>query len=261
MRTVYFLSDFGCRDVYAGVVRAVVVARAPAARLLDLAHDLPAGDVRHAAFQAYAAQPFLAANGVLLAVVDPGVGSERWALAVRGERLWYVAPDNGLLSFALERDPPQSAWRLQPERYTDRPVSNTFHGRDVFAPAAALLAAGVPPAALGEEVDPNELKRLPLSIVVGNEGEVLTFDRFGNAITNLRPQGTPEAAHLVGRRVPFKNTFADVPEGETVAYLGSAGLVEIAVRGGSARERLRLVEGAAVDLHGPEEEPPPLELG
>ncbi len=246
MRTVYFLSDFGCHDVYAGVVRAVVAARAPAARLLDLAHDLPAGDVRHAAFQAYAAQPFLEANGVLLAVVDPGVGSERWALAVRGEHLWYVAPDNGLLSFALERDPPQSAWRLLPERYAEGPVSNTFHGRDVFAPAAALLAAGVPPAALGEEVDPAKLKRLPIGIVSGDEGEVLTFDRFGNAITNLRPPGTPEAAHLVSRRVPFKNTFADVPEGEAVAYLGSAGLVEIAVRGGSARETLGLHRGDEV---------------
>jgi len=260
LRTVYFFSDFGCQDVYAGVVRAVVAARAPGARLLDLAHDLPAGDVRHAAFQAYAAQPFLEENSVLLAVVDPGVGSERWAVAVRGERLWYVAPDNGLLSFALERDPPRSAWRLLPERYSEGPISNTFHGRDVFAPAAALLAAGTPPATLGIEVDPARLKRLPLSIVLGNEGEVLTFDRFGNAITNLRPRGMPEVVHLVGRRVPFGKTFTDVPEGEIVAYIGSAGLVEIAVRGGSARERLRLVEGAAVSLHGPEEEPPPLEM-
>ena len=260
MKTVYFLSDFGCRDVYAGVTRAIIAARAPAARLLDLAHDLPPGDVRHAAFQAYAAQPFLEAESVLLAVVDPGVGSERMALAVRGRRLWYVAPDNGLLSFVLERDPPQAAWRLLPERYAEGPVSHTFHGRDVFAPAAALLAAGVPAASLGTEVDPAGLRRLVQHIVTGGEGEVITFDRFGNAITNLHPLRTPEAAHLVGRRVPFRKSFADVPEGETVAYLGSAGLVEIAVRGGSARERLRLVEGAAVDLHGPEEEPPPLEM-
>jgi S-adenosylmethionine hydrolase len=254
--TVYFLSDFGCRDVYAGVVRAVLLAWAPAARVVDLAHDLPPGDLRHAAFQLYAAQPYLEPGGVVLAVVDPGVGTQRRALAVRGERLWYVAPDNGLLTLALQRDPPQTAWEINPARLGGPPPSATFHGRDVFAPAASLLARGLPPAALGEEVDPSSLERLPVAIETGNEGEVLTFDRFGNAITNLSLAATPEAAHLVGRRIPFGRTFADVPAGEAIAYVGSSGLVEIAIHGGSARERFRLLEGAVVDLHGPEEEPP-----
>jgi len=257
---IYFLSDFGCADVYAGVVRAVLEHRAPGARVIDLAHDLPPGDVRHAAVQLYAAVPYLEEGGVVLAVVDPGVGSARRALAVRGERLRYVLPDNGLITLAAELDPPQAAWALDPGRYVEGPVSATFHGRDVFAPAAAHLAQGLPAAALGEEADPEGLVRLPLWTVEGDEGEVVTFDRFGNAITNLRPAQRPEAAHLVGRRIPFRDTFADVPEGEAVAYLGSAGLVEIALRGGSLREKLRLVEGATVTLHGPEEEPPPLEL-
>ena len=258
--TVYFLSDFGSTDVFAGVVRAVLARRAPGVRLVDLAHDLPAGDLRHAALQLYAAVPHLAEGGVVLAVVDPGVGSERRALAVRGERLWYVLPDNGLLTLAAELDPPREAWTLEPGRYTAGPVSPTFHGRDVFAPAAAHLALGLPPAALGPRLDVAELVRLPLATVAGREGEVIAFDRFGNAISNLRPQEPPEAVHLAGRRIPFRATFADVPEGEAVAYLGSSGLVEVAIRGGSLREQWGLYEGAAVSLHGPEEEPPPLEL-
>lgn len=260
MKTVYFLSDFGGSDVYAGVCRAIIGRRAPAARLVDLAHDLPPGDVVHAAYQLYAALPYLEEGGVVLAVVDPGVGGERRALAVRGKKLWYVAPDNGLLSLALELDPPTAAWELDPVRYTDEPVSATFHGRDVFAPAAALLAAGLPAGQLGTEVDVGSLVHTGPGIERGAEGEVLTFDRFGNAITNLSPKEKPEAVHVVGRRLPFVRTFADVAPGEALAYLGSAGLVEIAVNGGSAREVLRLLPGAAVNLHGPEEEPPPLAI-
>ncbi|WP_456415230.1 SAM hydrolase/SAM-dependent halogenase family protein [Oceanithermus profundus] len=258
--TVYFLSDFGTADVFAGVVRAVLVRRAPGVRVVDLAHDLPPGDLRHAALQLYAAVPHLAEGGVVLAVVDPGVGSDRRALAVRGERLWYVLPDNGLLTLAAELDPPRAAWALEPRRFAPGPVSPTFHGRDLFAPAAAHLALGQPPDALGPRLDVGELVRLPLATAAGREGEVIAFDRFGNAISNLRPSQRPEAVHLAGRRIPFRTTFADVPEGEAVAYLGSSGLVEIAIRGGSLREKFKLFEGAAVSLHGPEEEPPPLEL-
>lgn len=259
--TVYFLSDFGTADVYAGVVRSRIVERAPGVRLLDLAHDLPPGDVRHASVQLYAAVPYLEPGGILLAVVDPGVGSSRRALALRGERLWYVLPDNGLFTLAAELDPVRAAWSLEPARYTTGVVSNTFHGRDVFAPAAAHLALGMPPAALGEAIDPEGLVRLPLATSPGPEGEVLTFDRFGNAISNLRPSQRPETVHLAGRPVPFRQTFSDVPEGEAVAYLGSSGLVEVAIHGGSLRDRFGLTVGAAVTLHGPEDEPPPLELG
>ncbi len=257
---IYFLSDFGSADVYAGVVRAVLRRRAPDVTVVDLAHDLPPGDVRHAALQLYAAVPYLEEGGVVLAVVDPGVGSQRRALALRGKRLWYVLPDNGIFTLVRELDPPRAAWELDPALYAPGPVSATFHGRDVFAPAAAHLAQGLPPAALGEEIDVESPFRLPLWTVEGSEGEVIGFDRFGNAITNLRPRERPEAVHVVGRRVPFKNTYADVSEGEAVAYLGSSGLVEIAIRGGSLREKFRLHEGAAAHLHGQETEPPPLEL-
>ncbi len=248
MSTVYFLSDFGSSDVYAGVVRSLIRQKAPGVDLIDLAHDLPPGDVTHAAYQLYSALPYLETGGVVLAVIDPGVGGERRALAVRGEKLWYVAPDNGLLSLVFDLDPPQGAWELEPSKYVQAPVSNTFHGRDVFAPAAALLAAGFPAAWLGGEVDPGKIQRLDLRINPGPAGRVLTFDRFGNAISNLRPNGLPQAVEVAGRRLPFVKTFSDVPRGEALAYLGSAGLLEIAVNGGSAREKLELSAGAEVRL-------------
>ncbi|WP_457629503.1 SAM hydrolase/SAM-dependent halogenase family protein [Oceanithermus sp.] len=248
MRTVYFLSDFGVRDVYAGVVRAVLRQRAPGAGVVDLAHDLPPGDLRHAAFQLYATVPYLEPGGVVLAVVDPGVGTARRALAVRAERLLYVLPDNGLISLAARRDPPQRVWRLEPERWAAGLVSATFHGRDVFAPAAAHLSAGRPPAALGPEVDAGGLAQLEVDVAPGSEGEILTFDRFGNAITNLEPEALPEAVLVSGHRLPVGRTFADVPPGEALAYRGSSGLLEIAVNRGSAREALGLVEGTAVRL-------------
>ena len=257
MKKVYFLSDFGNGDAYAGVVRALAGRSAP---VIDLAHDLPAGDIMHAAFQLYSAVPFLEAGAVVLAVVDPGVGGPRRPLVVRGKKLWYVVPDNGILSLATDADPPERAWELDPAKFTSEPISNTFHGRDVFAVAAALLAGGFPAAGLGLEVEPDSLVHLEPGISHSDEGEVITFDRFGNAITNLAPAETPEAVSVVGRYIPFARTFSDVAPGEALAYLGSSGLVEIAINGGSLREELRLLPGAAVNLLAPEEEPPLLAL-
>jgi len=258
VKTIYFLSDFGNGDVYAGVCRAIIANKAPEAKLIDLAHDLPVGEITHAAYQVYAALPYLKTDGVILAVVDPGVGGDRRGLIVRGNRYWYVVPDNGLLSLAMELDTPIEAWELDPAKYVGKSTSATFHGRDVFAPAAALLAAGFPASQLGHKVSVDSLIRIGPKIVRGFEGEILTFDRFGNAITNLRPKEKPEAVHVVGRRIPFARTFSDVPYGKALAYLGSSGLVEIAVHGGSAQEAFRLLPGAAVSLQAPEKEPPPL---
>ena len=259
MKNVYFLSDFGDSEVYAGVVRSVLRQLAPHARVVDLAHQLPPGDLRHAAYQLYAALPYLQKGSLLLAVVDPGVGGPRRALYLEGEKLGYILPDNGIFTLAQQLDPPQKVWRLQPERFAGE-VSGTFHARDVFAPAAAHLARGLPPRALGEEVDPDSLVRLPLEISDSDAGEIITFDRFGNALSNLRPSRLPEAVHIAGRRIVFECCYTAVPAGEAVAYLGSAGLVEVGVRDGSAREKLKLYQGAPLGLHWSEEEPPPLEF-
>ncbi|KGQ22261.1 SAM hydrolase/SAM-dependent halogenase family protein [Thermus filiformis] len=241
MRRVYFLSDFGLEDPYVGVVKAVLKRKAPGVEVVDLAHDLPPQDLRRAAYALYEALPYLEPQAVVLAVVDPGVGSGRRAVAVLGERA-YVGPDNGLFTLAWLLDPPRAAFLL------DRPAASaTFHGRDLFAPAAAHLALRLPPEALGPGLDPRGLVRLPLALSE-REGEVLTFDRFGNAITTLTQAPPGGWVWVGGRRIPIRRTYAEVPPGEALAYLGSAGLLEIALNQGSAREALGLREGERVVL-------------
>lgn len=260
MRPIYFLSDFGLEDPYVGVVKAVLGQRAPGVQVVDLAHALPPQDLRRAAFALLEALPYLPEGAVVLAVVDPGVGTRRRAIAAMGRRL-YVGPDNGLFTLAWHLDPPKRAFLLEkvfppkPQGLNPlpgwAPGSHTFHGRDRFAPAAAHLALGLAPETLGPEVPVGDLVRLPLALTPGPEGEILTFDRFGNAITTLLQAPVGGEVEVAGRRIPIRRTFGDVPEGEAVAYLGSAGLLEVALNRGNAREALGLREGMPVRLLPP----------
>lgn len=260
MRPVFFLSDFGLQDPYVGVVKAVLAQRAPGVQVVDLAHDLPPQDLRRAAYALFEAVPYLPERSVVLAVVDPGVGTKRRATAALGRRA-YVGPDNGLFTLAWLLDPPRRAYALEepapplPQGVEPlpgwRPGGFTFHGRDRFAPAAAHLALGLPPEALGPEVAVGALVRLPLVLGPGPKGEVLTFDRFGNAIATLTQAPLGGWVRVGGHRVPIRRTFGDVPVGQAVAYLGSGGLLEIALNRGSAREALGLKEGMEVRLEAP----------
>ncbi|WP_038048623.1 S-adenosyl-l-methionine hydroxide adenosyltransferase family protein [Thermus caliditerrae] len=257
MRPVFFLSDFGLEDPYVGVVKAVLRQRAPGVEVVDLAHALPPQDLRRAAYALFEALAYLPEGAVVLAVVDPGVGTRRRAIAAIGRRL-YVGPDNGLFTLAWLLDPPQRAFLLEKVRPPApqgvqtlggwAPGGRTFHGRDLFAPAAAHLALGLPAGELGPEIPEGSLLRLPLHLSPGPEGEVLTFDRFGNAITTLLQAPLGAWVEVGGRRVPVRRTFGEVGEGEAVAYLGSAGLLEVAVNRGSAKEALGLKEGTPVRL-------------
>lgn len=246
-KSIFFLSDFGVRDHYVGVVEAVIARIAPAARVVHLTHGVPPQDLRNASWQLWAASPHLPEGSIVLAVVDPGVGSDRRAVVVETERLTYVAPDNGLLEAALAEQTVQRAHALTSAAHRLRTVSATFHGRDVFGPAAAHLARGVDPSELGAEVD----ALVPLGVLPREAayGEVWTFDQFGNALTTLRaPEPTPTAVTVNGQRVPFVETYASVGPGEALALRGSSGLVELSVREGSARDALALVDGAEVRL-------------
>ncbi|TBH20487.1 SAM hydrolase/SAM-dependent halogenase family protein [Thermus thermamylovorans] len=257
MRPVFFLSDFGLEDPYAGVVKAVLGQRAPGVPVRDLAHLLPPQDLRRAAFALFQALPYLPEGAVVLGVVDPGVGTARRAIAALGRR-FYVGPDNGLFTLAWLLDPPRRAFLLErvappdpqgvlpPPGWT--PGHHTFHGRDLFAPAAARLALGLPPEGLGPEVPVEGLARLPLRLGPGPEGEILTFDRFGNAVTTLLRAPLGGWVGVGERRIPIRRTFGEVGEGEAVAYLGSAGLLEVGVNRGNAREALGLEEGMPVRL-------------
>jgi S-adenosylmethionine hydrolase len=250
-------TDFGLVDYYVGTLKAVVLGICPRATLVDVCHQIHPQAVRQAAFILAAATPYFAPGAVHLVVVDPGVGSERRPIAVQTARASYVAPDNGVLSLALIQDPPRAAVHLTAPQYRLPQVSATFHGRDVFAPAAAHLACGVDPLEMGEPVPLADLVTFPLPEPERQPdgswmGEVLHVDHFGNLITSFQsPIPTTQHPHLsveiAGRQIPrLSRTFADVPPGELVAYIGSSGHLEVAVREGNAAAVLGVGIGAPV---------------
>ncbi|MCC6728884.1 MAG: SAM-dependent chlorinase/fluorinase [Chthonomonadales bacterium] len=250
-------TDFGLTDEYVGVMKGVLLAIAPRARIVDLCHGVPPHDVAAGALILEAAAPYFAPGTVHLAVVDPGVGTERAAVAVRTRRSWLVGPDNGLLSLVVAAQGLEEAVRLTRPAYRLHPVSATFHGRDVFAPAAAHLAAGVALSALGEPAQTIAPLGPSGPAWVGGEleGHVLRVDRFGNAVTDVRAEVLAERGMMAGAATArlggggearLARTFADVAPGEPVAYVGSSGRLEVAVRGGSAAAVYGLRPGSVV---------------
>jgi hypothetical protein len=242
---VTLLTDFGTADGYVAEMKGVLLARAGGVALVDVTHDIPPGDVAEAAYLLGRTWRAFPEGTVHLAVVDPGVGSGRRALAAEAEGHRFVAPDNGLLSSVL---------RDGRARVVALPVppsaSPAFHGRDVFAPAAARLAAGEPLAALGKAIGDPVLLPPPRLEVRGGTlvGEVVHVDRFGTLVTSV-PGSAVEAGCVVrvgATGVPLRTTFADVASGAPVAFTGSGGMVEIAVRDGRADAVLGAGRGAEV---------------
>lgn len=242
--TLFFASDFGHADAYVGIVEAVIAGIAPGVRVVHLAHDVPPQDLRAGSLAIWSAIPYLPEGAIVLGVIDPGVGSARRPIAALGDRATYVGPDNGLFGAAWLRDPPRVVHALESPAHRLARAGTTFDGRDVFGPAAAHLARGVPIEALGAAIDPATLVAAPARPTSGDRGEIWTFDRFGNAITTLVLGSlAPSAVEVPGARVSVGTHYASVGIGEAVAYVGSSGLVEIAVRDGSARASLGLRVG------------------
>jgi S-adenosylmethionine hydrolase len=260
-RVITLLSDFGLRDGYVGAMKGAALGVSPGALVLDLAHEVPPGDVIAGAVAWADATVAFPPGAIHVGVVDPGVGSGRRAVAVQGSRAIFVAPDNGLLSFALPPGEATKAVSLDDPAFHRVPVSATFHGRDVFAPVAGHLAAGVPLEALGRPVGVDSLERLPASRGarrVGSDlvGRVIAVDRYGNLRTDLRLDEVPEPSVVTltldggdTLTVPrISRTFADVAPGALLAYEGSAGTLEIALRDGSAAEASGAAVGSRVTL-------------
>lgn len=258
---ISLLTDFGTRDAYAGVLHGVIAGIAPHARVIDLTHEIAPQDVVEAAFQLDAAAPYFPRGTIHVCVVDPGVGSSRRILCARTRRATFLAPDNGLLTRVLDRlrleEPSAVDLRAVENRALFLPdVSSTFHGRDVFAPVAARLALGLDVRDVGPPVhDPVLLRLEPVRALAAGHvgGEVVHVDRFGNLVTNLRPGAL--GADVRGARVntlelegPVRASYADVREGAPLLITGSTGLLEIAVRGGSAQEHFRARRGDPVEV-------------
>ena len=248
-------TDFGVRDPFVGIMKGVLLSICPSARLVDLTHEIPRQDVLAGGLALEAAAPFFPAGTVHLAVVDPGVGTGRRAIAVRVGGSYLVGPDNGLFTFALEGRGWTAVSLTAPE-YRLAEVSRTFHGRDVFAPAAAYLASGVPLERLGPAVtDPERLRRAGCRLEGGElVGEVLDADRFGNLLTSIPAARLAEIAgadgialEVAGRRLrgPL-GAYAEGGEGEAAVIVGSTGRLEIFVKGGSALNVLGIGRGAIV---------------
>ncbi|NJL58241.1 SAM-dependent chlorinase/fluorinase, partial [bacterium] len=186
--TIALLTDFGLNDVYVGVMKGVIAGINPQARLLDITHAIPPQDVRQGALSLLDAYPYFPAGTIFLVVIDPGVGTARQPIAVQAGGYRFVAPDNGVLSYALATFDTLQVAALNNPDYRLPNVSQTFHGRDIFAPAAAHLAAGVPLALMGDALpDITRLPRPQLTVEGGHiTGEVVHIDRFGNVITSIQ---------------------------------------------------------------------------
>lgn len=253
---VTLTTDFGLVDPYVGVMHGVLLSAGRELRVVDLTHGVEPQDVRAAGFFLAHSWSWFPAGTVHVAVVDPGVGSARRILVARAGGHAFLAPDNGLLGAVLEPDAPGVDVRaLDVPRFALPEASRTFHGRDVFSPAAARLALGLDPAQAGPPAGawergarPPEPRRSGASV----EGEVLLVDRFGNLVTSLRPadlEGPPGArweARLAGRRVPLVGTYAEAGRGELLALVDSYGWLEVALREGSAARELGVGPGAPV---------------
>lgn len=255
MSIITLTTDFGLEDWFVGTMKGVILGLAPCARVIDLTHEIGVCDVRAGAFTLAASYKFFPPGTVHVAVVDPGVGSKRQAVAIKTATYFFVGPDNGVLSWALAKEKIIAIHLLQNQKFFLKPISRTFHGRDVFAPVAAHLATGVPLQEFGPRV--KSLVRLPWPEMKktngGLQGEVIYIDRFGNAITNIETASVPldqtkNALVLVGskKRIPLGGFYVSVPPGKPVAVPGSSGFLEIAVNGGSAQNRLRLKIGTRV---------------
>jgi len=246
---IVLLTDFGTRDHYVGVMKGMILAQAPGARIVDLCHEVPPQDVRAGAYLLRVSVPYFPRGSLFVAVVDPGVGSARRILWARTARQQFLAPDNGILGWLEEpvldrREVVRRPW--MPE------LSATFHGRDVFAPVAARLARGLSPLRLGPRV--REAACLPFPEPIrrggGVRGEILAIDRFGNAATNLRATDIRSPARIFFFRRDLgavRSHYAAVPQGSPVALIGSSGLLELSVRGGSFARRFGASPGDPVE--------------
>jgi S-adenosylmethionine hydrolase len=245
MAIITLTTDFGTADGYVGAMKGVILRLAgshPAPVIVDLAHDVPPGDIAHAAWVVASSTIEFPPGSIHVVVVDPGVGGARREVIVRARNRWYVGPDNGVFGYVAERC--TAAYAIENVRFRAEHVSRTFHGRDVFARTAAAMASGEDPSTAGPEI---ELAGwLPWGPRERGAGRIVHVDRFGNLITDLPEAEAGAAIHVVGLSLPIVRTYEDVPPGQALAYIGSAGTVEIAVRDGRADERFAAPRGTPV---------------
>ncbi|MCX7908343.1 MAG: SAM-dependent chlorinase/fluorinase [Ignavibacteria bacterium] len=255
-RVIALLTDFGIDDNYVGIMKGTIFSINPNVEIIDVTHSIQPGNIRQAAFILMTSVNYFPEGTIFVVVVDPGVGSNRYALCAKVGKNYFVAPDNGVLSYVLQNHKNPKVHIFSNEKYQLENPSKTFHGRDIFAPLSAYLAMNIDLAEFGEEINPSKLVQLPSLKCYfdsfGNLiGEVVHIDRFGNIITSLSARSLGLNMHNILKQdlkwkfeighTKIKNismTYSDVEEGEFLAYIGSSGFLEIGVRNGNAAKQI-----------------------
>ena len=248
MAIITLSTDFGRLDGYNGAVIGAIKSLAPQTEVVEISSEL--FSIKKASLVLWRYYSHFPPGTVHLVVVDPAVGTERRALAGTDGRYKFVGPDNGVFSRIMEDTPGSTWYEIEPPRLPLHQTSATFHARDIFAPAAALLSLGKPPEILGQQIAEPVVIDIPIPLIRGNltRGEIIDIDSFGNLIINIPGDAVGKVAKvtLKARSVPLKRTFADVKPGRPVAYVGSLGLLEIAVNGARADKYFKVGVGVKV---------------
>jgi S-adenosylmethionine hydrolase len=242
VRAITLLTDFGTSDYFVGAMKGVILSINPQAVIVDITHEIPAQDVAAGAFTLLAAYDAFPEGTIHVAVVDPGVGSARRPIVVSAGNHLFVGPDNGIFTHVYDRNPSFDAFHITATEHFRQPVSNTFHGRDIFAPVAAALSTGIDPSYLGPRIDD------PIRLFKSAEPQIIHIDRFGNLVTNITPEQFENGMSLLvnGKAIrAFRRFFGENvgAADEPFAIWGSAGFLEIAVNGRSAAEVLGVKRG------------------
>jgi S-adenosylmethionine hydrolase len=250
---ITLLTDFGHRDYFAGAMKGVILSINPGVIIVDISHEIPPQDIEAAAFNLLCCYKSFPAGTVHVAVVDPGVGSDRKPIVIECADQFFVGPDNGIFSWICERENEWRVIQLTNDKFFRPSVSRTFHGRDIFAPVAAALSKGALLREFGEPL--TDIVRMDSIEPIVNrdsiEGRVIHIDHFGNCVTNLTPENCPRLSKLIINGVEiisFRRFFADGTggEGELFGVIGSAGFIEIAAQNSSAAEMLKIKRGQEV---------------
>lgn len=251
-------TDYGTLDGYVGVLKGLILSLNPRANILDITHDISAQDILGAAFTLCRACPAFPKGTIHVAVVDPGVGGERRPLLLRTESSFFIGPDNGIFSLVVDREDEIHIIELKESKYFLTPVSDTFHGRDIFAPVAAYLSLGVDPTEFGPRVEEYVNISIPQPLVSKGEiiGQVLHIDHFGNVMINIDRQlyrdtvGNQAVSINIGPHTldTVSRSYSDVEEGSPLAILGSSGFLEISVNRGNAQQYFQLRRGDPIRL-------------
>jgi len=250
---ITLITDFGTRDWFAGTMKGVILGIAPNVDIVDITHDIPPGDIKAGAFALFAAYRYFPENTIHISVVDPGVGSNRKPIAVKTRSYWFIAPDNGVLSYALINEEIEEIRLIENEKLMLKSTGTTFHGRDIFAPVAAYIAQRIDSSTIGKKLNQIITINFPQPCYYENEisGEILYIDRFGNAITNIKFKNETDYYNFQvfideKPRAIVRRFYSEAAKGEAVAVPGSSGFIEIAVRDGNAAEVLNLKPGKKV---------------